>query len=191
MARTNVREKLIAAGLDVFHTQGFHGTSVQDITSAAGVPKGSFYNHFDGKEALAVATIHLYLSESPVQVLLDDSAGAPLDRLREHFDVLAQRLVDSEFTRGCIMGNFANEIADHSEPVRATLTAAFDAWTNLIAAVLAEAQEVGALSADTNTSDLANFIVNSWEGALTRARATKNAQSLRSFFDITFGVMLR
>ena len=38
----------------MFHTRGFNGCSVQDIVDAAGVPKGSFYNHFDSKEALGV-----------------------------------------------------------------------------------------------------------------------------------------
>jgi len=52
MPRPNVREKIIDAGLKVLIEKGFNGCGVQDITAAAGVPKGSFYNHFESKEAL-------------------------------------------------------------------------------------------------------------------------------------------
>ncbi len=34
--------------------------SVQDITDEAGVPKGSFYNHLDSKEALGAEIVDLY-----------------------------------------------------------------------------------------------------------------------------------
>ena len=44
----------------VFSQSGFNGSSVQDITEAAGVPKGSFYNYFDSKEALGAAVIDYY-----------------------------------------------------------------------------------------------------------------------------------
>ncbi|MFC9289092.1 TetR/AcrR family transcriptional regulator [Streptomyces sp. NPDC057052] len=39
-------DRLIKHAEDVFRRKGFHGASVQDITRAAGVPKGLFYNHF-------------------------------------------------------------------------------------------------------------------------------------------------
>src|SRR5262249_47253914 len=46
------RDLLLDTGLRVLHERGFNATSVQDITEAAGVPKGSFYNHFESKEDL-------------------------------------------------------------------------------------------------------------------------------------------
>src|SRR6516162_778949 len=53
MAKANVRERLLDAGLETLHRRGFNGCGVQEITEAAGVPKGSFYNHFESKEAMA------------------------------------------------------------------------------------------------------------------------------------------
>ena len=53
----SVRDRLLQAGVLVFSRSGFNGSSVQDITDAAGVPKGSFYNHFDSKEGLGAAAI--------------------------------------------------------------------------------------------------------------------------------------
>lgn len=191
MPRHSVRDQVLAAGLEVFRTHGYHASSVQDITTAAGVPKGSFYNHFAGKEALAVASIYEYAAESPIAILLDTSAGTPVERLRAHFDIQGARFTASKFSRGCLMGNFANEVADHSDTIRETLTGAFDGWSALIEAVLVQAQQAGDISAQSNPADLANFVVNSWEGALTRARVSKTEEPLRVFFDTIFGVVLR
>jgi len=40
VARPSLREKIVDAALDRFHAQGFSACSVQDITDAAGAPKG-------------------------------------------------------------------------------------------------------------------------------------------------------
>jgi len=62
MAKSNIRDKLVAAGLELFHTKGYNACGVSDITDAAEVPKGSFYNHFKSKELLALAVLDLYQS---------------------------------------------------------------------------------------------------------------------------------
>ncbi|MFF7944859.1 TetR/AcrR family transcriptional regulator [Nocardia gamkensis] len=51
------RQLLIAAGIHLFSRQGFHATSVREITDVAGVTKGAFYHHFGSKEEL-LHTIH-------------------------------------------------------------------------------------------------------------------------------------
>jgi AcrR family transcriptional regulator len=48
MAQVNVRDNVVRAGLDQFHRVGFNGSSVEDITDLAAVPKGSFYNQLAG-----------------------------------------------------------------------------------------------------------------------------------------------
>src|SRR5713101_8636342 len=60
MARANVREKLVTAGLDTLYRRGFNGCGVEDITRAAGVPKGSFYNYFESKEALGIEVLERF-----------------------------------------------------------------------------------------------------------------------------------
>jgi TetR/AcrR family transcriptional regulator, transcriptional repressor for nem operon len=47
----------LSVGLQTPHRRGFNATSVQDITDAAGAPKGSFYNHFESKDALAAEVV--------------------------------------------------------------------------------------------------------------------------------------
>lgn len=191
MAQRNIPEQLLTAGLNRFHGHGYHGTAVQDITTTAGVPKGSFYNHYASKEALAVAAIHQYIAESPVQVLFDPGAGSPVARLRAHFDELRRRFDDSGMTRGCLLGNLSNEVADHSETIRATLEQAFAAWVMVITQVLDAARDAGEIAAELDTATTAGFLLNAWEGALLRARASRSTDPLDAFFTMTFTVVLK
>src|SRR5450755_797061 len=45
-----IRERLFRAALDLFAQHGFHDTTVEDITNAADVGKGTFFNYFPSKE---------------------------------------------------------------------------------------------------------------------------------------------
>ena len=53
------RERILAAAIDLFGRQGYHGTSVGEIETAAGlVPRsGGLYKHFPSKAALLEAAI--------------------------------------------------------------------------------------------------------------------------------------
>src|SRR5580698_323858 len=90
MGRPSLREKLASSAVETLHANGFNGCSIQDITDAAGVPKGSFFNHFENKEDLAIDALRRYLEGSRSEMLFDESV-APLERLKNHFTFLSER----------------------------------------------------------------------------------------------------
>jgi TetR/AcrR family transcriptional repressor of nem operon len=189
MARPSVREKLATSAVDTLHAKGFHGCSIQDITDAAGVPKGSFFNHFENKEALALDALERYLHSSRVDILLDKTTS-PLQRLRNHFDFVANRLRESDFRKGCLLGNLALEMADEYPQVREKLRIAFEHWSEAVESVLRDAQAAGEVDPRRDPGQLARFLVNAFEGAIVRLRITKNCVPLDEFFDISFKILL-
>src|SRR5258708_14046070 len=83
MGKPSKREKILTEGLRVVHEHGFGGASVRDIVQAAGVPQGSFTNHFASKEAFGLEIIDRYfanISELARETLRNDSLP-PLLRL--------------------------------------------------------------------------------------------------------------
>ena len=50
-------DRILGAALDLFSTQGFHGTSMQQIATAAGVSKGLLFHHFADKARLLDALV--------------------------------------------------------------------------------------------------------------------------------------
>src|ERR1700753_1522091 len=111
MGRPSLREKLASSAVDTLHANGFKGCSIQDITQAAGVPKGSFFNHFENKEELAIDALRRYLDGSRAEMLFEEGVP-PLQRLRGHFEYLANRLACAGFERGLLRGLFSAE-KDH------------------------------------------------------------------------------
>jgi TetR/AcrR family transcriptional repressor of nem operon len=180
---------LLDTALERFQAQGFNGCGVQDITDAAGVPKGSFYNHFKSKEALALEVLDRYSRGNRLE-LLNDEARAPLDRLRAHFEFMADRLEGWAFTRGCLLGNFASETADTSPAMRDAMDRAFELWTEAVSRVLRQAQARGEIDPRPDPDGLARFLVHAWEGATTRAKVCKTRQPLDDFFAVSFGTLL-
>src|ERR1700752_24695 len=143
MVRPNVRQKLVDAGLKVLIEKGFNGSGVQDITDTAGVPKGSFYNHFESKEALGAEIVQRYGADKRRRELLFDKSIPPLERLRRHYERLRNLCVDAKFERGCILGNFSAELSNQSEVIRESLRKLYERWTKDVEATIAEAQEQG------------------------------------------------
>jgi TetR/AcrR family transcriptional repressor of nem operon len=191
MPRHNLRDQLLTAGLEVLHYKGFNATSVQDITDAAGAPKGSFYNHFESKEALALEALRLYLDKGKARrAILRDANLPPLRRLRKYFEAGVESMVDAGFEAGCLLGNFGAELSPHSAVIRKRIGEALDGWSDGIAEVIAEAQKAGDVPRGTPAKELARFVIDAWEGAVLRAKVAKDREPLDLFVEVTFRKVL-
>lgn len=189
MARPSVREKIIEAGLDLIHTHGFNDCSVQDITDAAGVPKGSFYNYFESKESLTVEVLSAYKGLGDL-TLVQDRTRTPLERLRRHFKASARMFKLAGFRRGCLLGNLGAELSDSSELVREALDRRFAGWHDEIAALLREGQSASTVNRAIDPDQMARFLVSSWQGALLQMKISKSGQPIEDFLELAFVALL-
>ena len=196
MARASVRDQLIASAVEVFHTHGFNGCSVQDIVDAAGVPKGSFYNHFESKEALGVEVVRAYSALVGAYVVEAGAAdilsgdGTPLQRIRAYFEAVIEQNVSCGVRKGCLLGNFAIELAPHSTEIARAVTDALDNWSAAVAQALAQAQAAGEVAHDADVDSLARYLVDGYEGAATRAKLIGDRAPMDEFIRTTFDFLL-
>ncbi|MEM8936399.1 MAG: TetR/AcrR family transcriptional regulator [Pseudomonadota bacterium] len=74
MRREQTRAQLIQAARRVIGRRGIEGTPISAFTDAAGVGKGSFYNHFESREDLAAAVYTQIIAELRIEIrmLMDD-----------------------------------------------------------------------------------------------------------------------
>ena len=191
MPRRSMRDQLIASGLETLHRRGYNGAGVQDITDAAGVPKGSFYNYFESKEALALEVIDRYGEEvRALAGVLSDESLSPLERLRRYFALLATKLAARSYERGCLLGNFSTELADQSRLIRDRLSSNFAAWSRPIETCIRDGQKAGEISRDMEPRVLADFLLNSLEGAMLRMKVEKDSSPLDHFVTLVFSRVL-
>jgi len=111
------RQHILDAGIGVLSTKGYNGTGIKEIVDAAGVPKGSFYNHFASKEAFVVEAIEKQANENIewVKSALSDLSLSPKNRLFKFFDSGHDLQKEHCFQGGCFIGNLCLEMSDENK----------------------------------------------------------------------------
>jgi len=192
MPKPSHREKLLQEGFKVVLSQGYNGASVRDIVAAAGVPQGSFTNHFASKEAFAQEVLELYFSlvRSNIDKTLRNDSLAPLRRLRAWIDLQIGYLKKAQFRTGCLIGNFSIEAGDQSELIRHRLAEMFRDINESIVYCLKAAVDAGELSASTAIREVASFLYSSWHGAILQSKVEQSVKPLERFKKVLFGQVL-
>jgi TetR/AcrR family transcriptional repressor of nem operon len=193
MARHSNREKILTEGLRVVHERGFGGASVRDIVQAAGVPQGSFTNHFASKEAFGLEILDLYFANARqiIDRTLRNDSLPPLQRLRAYLDANKDLLIADDMRKGCLLGNFTIEAGGESETIRRRLAGIFAEIRGSIAYCLEAAAAAGELPADFACGETACFILSSLQGAILLSKAEHDPAPVERFEAMLFSKILR
>jgi TetR/AcrR family transcriptional repressor of nem operon len=191
--RPSLREDILNAGLKVMFQSGYQVATVRDICEAAGAPHGSFTNHFHSKEAFAKEVLDRYFAnlQDVVRKVLDDKALSPRQRLQRYLEVISGRLAGDKWNRGCLIGDFSLETTSHSKLLRQRLQAIFREWRTPFASCIAEAQAAGEIDSSFDPTDLAEFLLASWEGAILRMKVERGPAPLQRFRKIVFQTVFK
>jgi TetR/AcrR family transcriptional repressor of nem operon len=192
MTKITNRDRILAEGLKVVHAHGYAGASVRDIVQAAGVPQGSFTNHFTSKEAFGLEILDMYLANGRVVMAetLRNDALPPLQRLGQYIDGTLACQNNDGVRNGCLFGNFTAETCDHSEAIRTRLVEIFAEVQDSFAYCLRAAVEAGELPADFKVDEVAGFIVSSIQGAHLIAKAQRSPTPIARLRQVLFSSVL-
>ncbi len=190
--KPGTRDNLLRTGARLLHGTGFSATGIKDIVNAAQVPKGSFYNHFPSKEAFGAEVVDFYFGRGlpALRTMLTDAAVPPLERLKTFFEQRTRSFSTTGHRRGCMLGNMSLEVADHSDIIRKRLAVHFQTWGALFEGCIAEAQASGDVRNPLPADQLAQYLLDGWEGALLRMRVEKSDDPLIRFVEVTFSSLL-
>ena len=192
MSRVSNRDRIVANGLKVMLERGYVGASVRDIVEAAGVPQGSFTNHFASKEAFSLEILDLYFANSRAVIgeTLRNDALPPLKRLRAFFDANIASIRDHDVKDGCLVGNFAAEASDHSEIIRKRVSDIYTELREAIAYCLKAAVKAGELSKSLKIGEVASFIVTGLQGAWLVSKVERDLAFAENFKKTLFSTIL-
>ena len=192
MPRPSNKEKLLTDGLQLVHQRGFGATSVRDITQAAGVPQGSFTNHFASKEAFGLEILERYreMTSAAVRVTLRNDRLPPLRRLRAWISAQLEYLRKEDMRRGCLYGNLSAEASEASDAIRFRVASVFAENQASVAYCLEAAIAAGELAPNTEVQELAGFIVSSLQGAILVAKSQRSPIPVQRFERVLFQHLL-
>ena len=184
LARHNARSAVFEAAMKLFIERGFAACGVQDVTDAAGVPKGSFYNHFKSKEALAAELLTAFAKGTPERNIFTDPKLPALVRLKKLFGALNEYFL--RHYEGCMIGKFMAEVSDDTPQIRESLFGVLNLWDEEVAAIIRDGQTQGSIRKDLKADALAAFLFDSYEGAILRTRVEQSPRALKAFVRIVF-----
>ncbi len=181
--QAEAREKLLRAGVATLTERGFGAVGLDEILSAVGVPKGSFYHYFGSKADFGLALIASYAAYFAAKLdrwFLDESLP-PLARLRAFVEDARAGMARHHWRRGCLIGNLGQEIGVLPEPFRDALRAVLTDWEARTARLLEAAREAGEIAPDADPVRLAQHFWIGWEGAVLRAKLDRGPEPLERF----------
>ncbi|CAM4293260.1 TetR/AcrR family transcriptional regulator [Pseudoalteromonas ostreae] len=195
VARSNADTKalLISTGVATLTEFGFSATGLDTILKKIGVPKGSFYHYFSNKDAYGLAVIDAYNDYfvAKLRRYLEQDDIPHLERLINFTQSAARGMQKYEFNRGCLIGNLNQELNHLSDEFKNKLLSSYQLWQNHVQACLAQAQRQGVIATSVNTEQMSEFFWIGWEGAVMRAKLTKNTQPLILYTEMFLRALLR
>lgn len=176
VAGTDTKDRLLEAAVKLMLKNGYTATSVDEICEAARLTKGSFFHYFESKEALGKAAVrHFYGRMKGMFAECDFTKEAdPLKRVYGYIDAMIDFSRRPDNPPCCLIGNFAQELADTHPAVRDVCAECFDDGMGPLKAWLAEAKAKHAPRAGFDTDALADYFTSLTQGTILLAKATQD-----------------
>lgn len=160
--RAETRERIFRAALHLFAERGFLATTVEDITEAADVGKGTFFNYFPSKEHVLSAFGEMQVSRLVATVGDPRRGRVPLPRVvRRVVHALAEEPGRSPaLVRALMAANLS------STPVRLLMLRNLERGRALLAQFFAARQQQGELRRGVDPQELARAMQQVFFGTL-------------------------
>ncbi|MFJ4939246.1 TetR/AcrR family transcriptional regulator [Streptomyces pseudovenezuelae] len=184
-----------------FRTSGYNGTSVDDISAATGLGRGSLYAAFDGKHGVllqAMAGYFARLGQGP-RTMLDGPDEGALDRLHAyllravHGVPLAADVppAPDRTAAACFAAKMALEIGASDPEVQRLANDCFSVVRTAVAECVRAAQRNGDIDPDADPDDLAYLLLTVIRGADVMGAAGHSSDRLTSIAESAFALLPR
>lgn len=174
------KQFIIEKTAPIFNSKGYVGTSMNDITDATGLTKGSVYGNFENKDEVALAAFDynysLIVSYLRKKV---ESRTKMIDRLLVYPETYKSFLELPILKEGCPLLNTATEADDTHPLLRTKVINALGFWKKAIEKTIAIGIERNEIKTATNANEFSFVFMSLIEGAVMQAKVTGNSEVLK------------
>lgn len=194
------REHILATAEALILQRGYVGTSIDDILDGAGITKGGFFYHFDGKRDLAKQLMQRYLvqDEAFFGGLIDRARSLSEDPLQQFLlflKLLAEAMAELPDTHpGCLVASFTYESQQFDEELTALNAEGVLSWRRLFVDLLEKASAKHPLKIDRSLEELADMLTSVIEGGIIMSKVLRDRHILpnqleqyRTYVRLAFG----
>ncbi|MCB1001759.1 MAG: TetR/AcrR family transcriptional regulator [Acidimicrobiales bacterium] len=184
-------EAVLSAAREAFWVGGYEGTSMDDLTAATGLGKGSLYGAFGTKHDVFSRVFDDYCRHivTIVEGALDGPPETAMDRLATYLRGLARRTADDADRRGCLLAKGTAELANRDPVIAARASDTYIALEAVLARTLSQARRHGDLATVATVPALARTVLATMRGIEALGKAGASRQSLREVADTTIALL--
>jgi len=169
------RNFIVEKTAPLFNMKGYAGTSLNDITAATGLTKGSIYGNFANKDEVALAAFDYNLKNVSSRIDAEMSRQDSIkDKLLVYINIYQKFIDGSASEGGCPVLNTAIDADDTHPELRGKVLKAVLNWKNKIAKLVELGIVNKELNADNNPEQIALTIIAMVEGGIMISKLTAN-----------------
>ena len=164
---SDVRDNILATGQRLMAGKGYSAVGLNEILTAAGVPKGSFYHYFGSKDAFGEALLDSYFEDylAEIDVTLALPGLSMAQRVLRYFEVWQQTQSFFDCQGKCLAVKMAAEVADLSEAMRLSIRRGTSGIVSRLAAAIEAGVAEGSLTISGDAVATARSLYQLWLGA--------------------------
>lgn len=169
------RQLIIEKTAPVFNRKGYAGTSLNDLTLATGLTKGSIYGNFSGKDEVALAAFEYNLSQITTLVAQEAAtATTAAGKLLAYAESYSALFGTISAAGGCPILNTSVEADDTHPALRKKAADAIRSWKKQLERIINKGMETGELRNDIIPEHTAITMIAIIEGAIMISRVCNN-----------------
>lgn len=175
---TDVRDRILATGQRIMGGKGFSAVGLNEVLTAAGVPKGSFYHYFGSKDAFGEALLEDYFATylADMDRIFRQTGQSGAQRLDAYFQAWRDNQSFEDCQGKCLAVKLGAEVADLSESMRKSLNRGTAAIIEQMARAITAGVDDGSLSPDDPADSVAQSLYQLWLGASLMVKIVRHTQ---------------
>ena len=180
-------DAVVQAATELFWTNGYDATSVQDLVDGLGIQRGSIYGAFGDKRGLFLRALDRYITGVDAAFAALDGDGPVLPALRA---VLMAALLSSpgDARRGCLLGNTAIELTAADQAAGEAVRTGFSHTEDAFRRALERAHESGELP-DGDAGAQARMLLALLQGLQVIVRTERDPARLSDAVDAALAAL--
>ncbi len=188
---TDVRQHILDQGKAIITRKGFAGVGLNEILTAADVPKGSFYHYFKSKELFGEALLADYVQQYRIEMdtLLTQPGKNAAQQLMDYWASWFYDNNDGDCGGRCLVVKLSSEVADMSEPMRLALLDGTHRIIARLAATIEQGLADGSLSGIADPAHTAQTLYQLWLGAAMLTKLRRDPSALQSAWQATLALL--
>ncbi|MBO7746360.1 TetR/AcrR family transcriptional regulator [Paenibacillus sp. MWE-103] len=183
------QELALDKAMELFWSQGYERTSIQDLVEHTGVHRGSLYDTFGDKNQLFLTCLDRFRQSASARFKMLEGPGEPKEMLVRYFDAVIDSAMNNGSRRGCFVANTAMELGAVDPAISSRIEAYSVDIESRFYTFLLQAQAQNKLRGKHSLRELSRFLVTVRSGLYVLAKTAPDRQTLQDSANVAISLL--